>query len=379
MRAQIAVVGGGPAGLATAIFAARRGLSILVVDKREPPLDKPCGEGIMPPGVADLVEMGVDIPAASRAPFAGIRYLDGELIAEGRFVKGEGLGVRRTTLVGAMAERARSLGVDLQYGVAVREWKFRGQGVLVDTTRGSIEADFLIGADGLHSPIRRQAGLEKPWRGRPRFGMRRHFRVAPWSSFVEVHWGQGLEAYVTPVRPEEVAVALLCGQPARFESLLARFPRLERELSGAPVASPVRGAGPLRQGVGRRTAGERLALVGDAAGYLDPLTGVGLSLAFRSARALVETIANGHRLSEYERRYRELSRTYYFLTGLLLAVAALPRLRRRVVAALARRPSLFQRLLEVNTGQAPPASLGWNGVARLIAGVAFPRLAAQGE
>jgi len=362
VRRQIAVVGGGPAGLATAILAARRGLSAVVIEKRRPPLDKACGEGLMPPGVAELEEMGVEVPTASSARFAGIRYLDGEGIAEGRFREATGLGVRRTTLVASMAERARSLGVELLYGIAVREWRVTSTKVEVDATCGRIEADLLVGADGLASRVRRQAGLGRVWRGRPRFGVRRHFRVAPWSELVEVHWAEGVEAYVTPLAPEEVGVALLwSGEPGSFDSLLARFPRLREQLSGARVASSVRGAGPFRQGVRRRTAGERVALVGDAAGYLDPLTGEGLSLAFRSARALVDTIAAGAPLEQYERAYRKLSRAYYYLTALLLAAAARPWLRRRVVATLARHPRLFQRLLEVNAGPAPLAGLAFYG------------------
>jgi flavin-dependent dehydrogenase len=377
---RIAIVGGGPAGLATALFAARQGLSAVVLEKRRLPLDKACGEGLMPPGVAGLKEMGVLIPASASRPFVGIRYLDGETVAEGRFRQGMGLGVRRTTLVARMAERASEGGVDLRYGVAVRGFRASRRSVRVETDSGCLEADVLVGADGLRSRIRREAGLERKPRGRPRYGVRRHFHIAPWTDFVEVHWGPGVEAYVTPVGPQEVGVAFLwSGEPASFDSFLARFPSLEARLRGAPVASPVQGAGPFRQRVRRRVSGPRVALVGDAAGFLDPLTGEGLSLAFRCARALIEVLVSGAPLSEYERRYRELSKSYYFLTGLLLFVGSRPRLRRRLVAALGRRPAVFQSLLEVNAGQASLGSLGWQAWAGLLADLAFPRLLEPGK
>ncbi|MFN8627964.1 MAG: FAD-dependent oxidoreductase [Candidatus Binatia bacterium] len=116
MRADLVIVGGGPAGLATAICAAQRGLSAVVVERRGRPLDKSCGEGLMPGGVAALAAMGVEIPAAERAPFHGIRYVDGEIVADGRFANGPGWGIRRTALVDAMVARAQVLGVGLRYG-----------------------------------------------------------------------------------------------------------------------------------------------------------------------------------------------------------------------------------------------------------------------
>ncbi len=370
MSTELLIAGAGPVGLAVAIAARLRGLGAIVVERRRPPLDKACGEGLMPLGVAQLAALGVAIDPARSASFAGIRFVDEHATAEGRFADGLGAGIRRTVLAESMLARARELGVELRFGESVTSWRVRDDArVEVTTSRGTAQADLLVAADGLHSAIRRMAGLEGVQRGRVRNGMRRHFRVAPAAPFVEVHWIDGAEAYVTPVGSGEIGVALLwSGAPAHYDALLARFPQLAARLAGAEPTSRVEGASRFRRAVRRRHA-PGVALVGDAAGYLDPLTGEGLTLGIRCARALVDTIARGAPLADYERAYRSLSRSYYQMTGVLLAVAARPWLRRRVVRALAHRPELFDHLLAINAGQSPLRALGAGGALRLVGGL----------
>jgi flavin-dependent dehydrogenase len=180
---------------------------------------------------------------------------------------------------------------------------------------------------------------------------------------------------VTPVGAQEVGVAILWSEErARFDELLERFPRLKNRFSGASCSSPVAGAGPFRQAVSRRFRGP-VALVGDAAGYLDALTGEGLSLAFQSAQALVNALASKNGLADYERGYIRLSRPYYRMTGLLLMAAQRPLLRRRVIATLARNPRLFGSLLAITTGDKPFRAIGFRGLTGLITG--FVRLASS--
>jgi len=351
MRADLAIIGGGPAGLATAICAAQRGLRAVVVDRRGRPLDKPCGEGLMPGGVAALTTMGVEIATGDRSPFIGVRYVEGNVIAEGRFVGAPGWGIRRTTLIEAMVVRARTLGVDLRYGCRVDDWHRGAGGVLLKTAGGAVSASLLVGADGLHSRVRRDAGVARPGHGARRFGVRRHFRVQPWSPFVEVHWGEAGEAYITPVGPQRVGVAFLWrGAPRTFDELLRCFPAVQAKLSTAIPETEPRGAGPFRQGVRCRYT-DAVVLIGDAAGYLDAISGEGLTLAFRSAEALADIIACGQPLQAYDRAYRRLSRSYYRWTAVLLALASRPRLRRLAFTALARWPALFDRLLATHTGR----------------------------
>jgi flavin-dependent dehydrogenase len=372
VQADLIICGGGPAGLAAAIHAARNGLHPIVLDARPLPLDKACGEGVMPAGVAELQEMGVSIGEASHTAFRGIRYVDESLVAEGHFHLGVGWGVRRTTLIAALVARADQLGIALRYGCAMKRWRSTGSGnVQVDTDDDVLDGPLLIGADGLHSRIRREAGLAYRWHGARRLGIRRHFGVAPWSHCVEVHLAGDVEAYVTPTGSREVGVALMWnGDARRFDELMAELPSLRDRLADAVVTSSVRGAGPFRQGVRRRHA-PGVALVGDAAGYLDPLTGEGITLGFLSARALVETIARGAPLEHYERAYRRLSSNYYRMTALLLAIAPHRRLRRRVIGALARSPEIFDHFLAVNDGATSLHALGWRGLARLLQGLAL--------
>ncbi len=370
MQHDLVIAGGGPAGLAAAIHAARLGLSAVVLERQASPPDKACGEGLMPAGVRALAEMGVRLPPGSGLPFAGIRYLDGGWIAEGRFRGGHGLGLRRTALVEALAARAAAAGAELRHGCAVRSWERLGpDAVDVRTEQETLRCRLLVAADGLGSALRRsvdpRAARPPAARGR-RFGIRRHYRIEPWTDLVEVHWADGREAYVTPTAPDCVGVAILGpGDGRRFDALLESFPALRARLESAPAIGPDKGAGPLRRRA-RRLHVPGAALVGDAAGYLDAITGEGITLALRTAQALVETFAAGLPMRAYDRRYRRVTARYYQLTGLLLGIARRPRLRRRLVRALARRPDVFDRLLAIDGDDLPLSALGARDLTRLL-------------
>ncbi|MEU7900662.1 NAD(P)/FAD-dependent oxidoreductase [Nonomuraea sp. NPDC049152] len=327
---DIIVAGGGPAGLATAIHAALAGMSVVVVEPRAAPVDKACGEGLMPGGVTALRAMGVEV---SGHPLCGIDYVHAATRARAGFGRAPGCGVRRTSLHAALSARAAELGVPVITGKITRA-RQDARGV----EAGGMRARWLVAADGLHSPLRTwlRLGLRDP---RPaRYGLRRHYHVAPWSDFVEVHWSGTGEAYVTPVGGDLVGVAVLSSERRLYDEHLAAFPGLLRRLTG-PAATPVRGAGPLRQRVRSRVAG-RILLVGDAAGYTDAITGEGVSLAALSAQALVDCLV-ADRPQDYERAWRRLSRTHRLLTEALLGVARTPSAARLIVPAAARLPALF--------------------------------------
>lgn len=366
---DVVVVGGGPVGLAAAIAARQRGLAVTLVEAHRPPLDKACGEGIMPAGLVALAALGVDLGDAGRA-FCGIRYLAGGALAEADFPHGElGRGVRRTDLHGALVERAERVGVELLWGREAIGLSPDG----VATGSGEIAARLVVGADGLRSKVRAWAGLARPaTRSAERFGVRRHLHLpatAGESARVEVVFGERAEAYLTPLAGE-TGVALLWEGAARgFDDLVAmRFPAdFARRLAGATSTSRDRGAGPFRQRARGAVAG-RVALVGDAAGYVDALTGEGLALGFREAvalgDALVDALVDGN-LGRYARAARRLRRTPETITRLALVAARRPRLGHRLVAALARDPALFSRLLGALGAAAPLRSLGAAAALRL--------------
>jgi flavin-dependent dehydrogenase len=336
---DLLIVGGGPAGLATAIHAVRAGLDVAVLEPRPTPVDKACGEGLMPGAVRSLAELGVAPPGH---PLRGIRYVDAETDAqnaEAGFRDGHGLGVRRTDLHAALARRAAEL------GVPVHPVKVDPATVRQDTggvTAAGLRARYLAAADGLHSPLRRHLGLHLPDPRPPRYGLRRHFTVAPWTDHVEVHWSARAEAYVTPLGPELLGVAVLTGRRAPFDVQLAGFPSLAARLS-THASSAVRGAGPLRQRVRGRVAG-RVLLVGDAAGYIDALTGEGVSLALAGAAQLVRCVRDDRPLA-YEHAWRRASRRHRLLTDTLVRLRAHPRLAALIVPTAARLPSLFTGLV----------------------------------
>ena len=354
---DVVIAGGGPAGLSTAIHAAARGLRTLVLERRKGPVDKACGEGLMPAGLRELDALGVRVEGV---PFHGIRYVqeDGSAV-EGRFRGGSGLGVRRTSLSAALSARALEVGAQLREG-SVRGHREGAGAVQLDTDTGPLETRLLVAADGVNSPLRHAALLDGPApRGR-RYGLRRHFALAPWCDLVEVHWAAGLEAYVTPVSANCVNVAFLWehrgaadagAEHASFDSLLARFPPLAGRLRGAAHSSEARGAGPLEHRVRARASG-RLALVGDAAGYVDAITGQGLSLAFASARALVQALPAdlSDDLTAPLRRYDSSLRGRWLRYALparaLLALARRPALRLRTLRAVSHAPALFRLLLQ---------------------------------
>ncbi|MEW2071500.1 NAD(P)/FAD-dependent oxidoreductase [Streptomyces sp. NPDC007346] len=328
---DILVAGGGPAGLAAAIRAAQAGLEAVVVEPRPAPVDKACGEGIMPGGLAALHALGVH-PAGHR--LRGIRYTDGLRGAQAEFRGAYGLGVRRTVLHAALHARAEALGVRIVEG-KVREVRQDRRTV----TAAGLTARWLIAADGLHSPLRRALGLDHPVPGPGRYGLRRHYRTAPWTDLVEVHWSPYGEAYVTPVGEQLVGVAVLSRDRRPYADHLAHFPALAARLAGSE-ATPVRGAGPLRQRALGPRAG-RVLLAGDAAGYTDALTGEGIALAVATATEAVGCLAAG-RPEGYPARWARATRRYRLLTQALLGAAGRPAARRMIVPAAHHAPVLFR-------------------------------------
>lgn len=352
------VIGGGPAGLAAAIAARRRGLVVTLADCSVPPIDKACGEGIMPDGLAAARSLGFDLDEAQGHPFRGIRFCDRDSAVEAAFPNGHGLGMRRTALHQMMVNQAIDAGVRLAWGVRVTG--ITAEGVIADDRL--VRARWIAGADGGHSPVRRWAGLDACHHESRRFGFRRHYRVAPWSQYMEIHWGDRCQLYVTPVADDEVCVVLISrDQHLRLEDALPGFPAVERRLAAANASNLQRG------GV---TASRRLkavcrgnvALVGDASGSVDAITGEGLCLLFQQAVALAGALEAGD-LAPYQAAHRRIGRRPEFMADLMLLLDRTGGLRSRAFRALAGRPSLFAGMLAMHVGEISTTKFLTNGLA----------------
>ncbi len=347
---DVLVIGGGPAGLATALAARRHGLDVIVADRAQSPIDKACGEGLMPDGVSALRALGVEIGSELGLPFAGIRFLDDGLETEAPFPNNEvGLGIRRTRLQAALAECTARAGIRVFWQARVRA--IHSQGAVVDDQ--TVRCRWIVGADGLHSRARDWAGATARIVGPRRLGVRQHFHVRPWTNFVEVYWHTYCQAYVTPTGPSEVCVAIIGReQDARMSHMAALFPRLARRLASAIPSSVERGALSTTTIMSAVNRGQ-IALVGDASGSVDAVTGEGLSMAFRQAQVLGAALARGN-LTAYQCAHRRIVRLPRLMTRLLLLMDQHDGLRKRAMRRMSARPLMFNRLLAAHVGAIRP-------------------------
>jgi flavin-dependent dehydrogenase len=360
LKTDVFIVGGGPAGLAAGIAARARGLRVVLADCSKPPIDKACGEGLMPQTVAALKDFGVRLGPAQGVPFRGIRFIAERRAAEGAFLQGYGWGIRRTTLHQALAERAAEAGVQCLWGARVTGIR-RGE-VWLDA--GCVQSRWIIGADGQSSLVRKWAGLDQGQPEQTRFGFRQHFRATPWTDFVEVHWGSRCQIVVTPVSPEEVCLVVTSRSPQiRLKEAFAQLPDVARRLEGRQAITKDLGAvSALR--VIRQVCRGPFVLLGDASGSVDSLTGEGLGLAFRQAGALAEALARDD-VGRYAAAHRRINRQPEVMSRLMLAMEHRPWLRRRVIDAFAHEPHLLERLLTAHAGTFSPLSFGFGNMFKL--------------
>lgn len=354
---DIFVIGGGPAGLATAIAARQRGFDVVVADGTHPPIDKPCGEGLMPDGRAALEKLGIGIPAEIAHPFRGIRFVSGDMSVDASFPNGNGIGVRRTVLHRIMVARAEAAGVSLLWQTPVSG--LHSEGVLLG--KHMVRSRWVVGADGGHSLVRQWADLDRYRCHWTRFAFRRHYRVSPWSDCMELHWGPRCQIYVTPVAVDEICVALISRDPhLRLNAALTAFPEIVSRLRGAEPTSVERGAISVTCKLKRVYRG-RVALVGDASGMVDAITGEGLCLSFRQAEVLAECFATGN-LRRYQQVHSELARRPALMARLMLTLDWKTSFRQRVMRAFTSDQRLFGRMLAIHVGALSPVDFATNGL-----------------
>jgi geranylgeranyl reductase family protein len=365
---DVVVVGAGPAGSTTAMLLARRGHHVTLLDKARFPRSKPCAEYLSPGGVRLLQEVRVET--------GGGRWLRGMQIIAPNHTRhvveyGDGnhaLSIRRTILDARLVELARERGVDVreQHRVdapLVEDGRVRG----VIMRGKELRAACVVAADGLNSTIVRGLRLRRKVVWPPRLGLVAHLRGVAWAEDVGQMWiGRRSYVGVAPVGDGVLTVGLVRDVPrgrlgASDKALrngLVGFAELSRRLAGAEIVEPVQGVGSLAQAV-RATSGRGWLLVGDAAGFFDPVTGEGLFRALKGAHlaaAAVDRALGGdpEALQGYERARRRAFAAKERLTALIQLFVRVPGLMNYVVARLQQRPAVAVRLARM-LGDLEPA------------------------
>lgn len=368
MMSDVLIAGGGLAGSAVAIQLGRLGVSTELFECGRFPKEKPCGEGLMPAGVAALERLGLN--GTKGAPFNGVCYHFGEQIAEGRFPLTDGVpywgrGLRRLDLDYSLFELAgRTPNVKVRTRALVEAPLLKGGRVVGLMVNGTPRyGDLVIGADGSRSRLRHVLKLDLPSR-RKRVGVCTHFRLAPGRAMpqsVDVYLGPGYELYATPLSRGELALAGLASAAALGGRLEGQFrhwcsdqPHLAARLEGAEQVGEILAISPV-SGRARQRFLNGFVLLGDAAGFTDPITGGGMTQALLAAELLAQHAVRRAQtgddwLAHFDRERETLLRDYRRLTALLLWLTRNPAILGVSLEAMRLLPQLFSHLLGIAGG-----------------------------
>lgn len=361
--ADVLVVGGGPAGAATAIVLARQGVDVLILEKARFPREKACAEFYSPGAVTALDRLGVLAAAERRSPAhpTGMRVSTDRAAFTLSYLPRHAFGLPRPDLDVALLARARELGARIEEGSRVLGCiveNGRARGVRLQTRSGDVDlrAPVVVGADGFHSVVSRSLGVRIRSPGPPRLGLVARYDGVDLGNLGRMHVGPGRYCGVAPVGPGLANVGLVVpwGENRSGESIDAFF---NRSLKGVPGVTttlrdgrritPIRGMGPLSRRPDR-IAGPGFLLVGDAAGFDDPFTGEGVYHALRggeiAAAAILEGLDPDETPASYRRRRHAAFAAKARLSSLVQLFLRSYRLFEYVTLNLSRRSALASQL-----------------------------------
>ncbi len=381
---DLIIAGAGIAGSGSALALAPDGYRILLLDREIFPRHKPCGEGLMPQGADILEKFGVlpELLNQGAVPIHGLKFHSrAGIVAAAGFPPhpdgrpAHGIVMRRYELDNLLLQRAATVpNVTLRQGFHVTEaleenGVIRGiRGHSADGPLEEIRAPLTLGTDGPLSVFHKVTGIVKLPASRKRYGLSGHLRgVTRTTDQIEIYHQNGYELYLAPANAGLTLVAVLLEEAAikshpgklidHYLDFLRETPGFAPRIIDAELIPPVGARGPLAFTV-TPVYRPGLLLLGDSAGFLDPITGEGMTLALKCVMAAQPIIRaaferddfSESQLAPYAAAREALIQDIWQLTSMMLELNHFEWIADRAIQHLSHDPALFQKLLGIVTG-----------------------------